>query len=192
MDTYTLLKLTHIVGFIMLGSGVFAIFLSEWQTLTTHDVHVFAEAARFNVIFRNCLIAPGSVVLIVSGPLLILELDLGFFEEPWVFGMWALFLMEAVEGNLVARRHNRRTIIWARHALETGALTPEIRRQAHPHVGVFAHVLDLPILAVIVYCGAGRPESWTEVAIAFVIAIAVAAALSATIPRLHLRAPQPA
>ena len=185
MDSYTLLKLTHIVGFIMLGSGVFAIFLSEWQTLTTHDVHVFAEAARFNVIFRNCLIAPGSVVLIVTGPLLI-------FEEPWVVGVWALFLMEAVEGNLVARRHNRRTIKWARHALETGALTPEIRRQAHPHVGVFAHFLDLPVLAVIVYCGATRPESWTEVAIAFATAIAVAAALSATIPRLHLRAPQPA
>lgn len=192
MDTYTLLKLTHIVGFIMLGAGVFAIFLSEWQTLTTHDVHVFSEAARFNVIFRNSLIAPGSVVLIVSGSFLIVHLDLGFFDEPWVVGMWALFLFEAFEGNLVARRHNRRTIEWARHALEAGALTAEIRRQAHPPLGVFAHFLDVPMLAVIVYCGTVRPESWTEIAIATGIAIAVAAALSATIPRLHLRALQPA
>ena len=185
METYTLLKFTHIIGFLLIFGGIFAIFLSEWQSHATHDVRVFAEAARYNLIFRNCLIAPGSIVVTITGIFLVMELDIGFFEEPWLVAMWGLFACEFVEANIVARRHNRRTLRCARRALEAGALTPEIRREAHGPLGVFTHFLDIPMTAVMVWCGVARPDGWTGIAIGVVIAIAVAMALSATVPRLH-------
>lgn len=188
MDTYTLLKFTHVIGFLLIFGGVFAIFLSEWQSHTTHDVRVFAEAARYNLIFRNCLIAPGSVVVTITGIFLVLELDIGFFDEPWLVGMWGLFAFEFIEANLVARRHNRQTLRCALQALETGALTPELRREAHGRVGIFTHFLDIPITAVMVWCGVARPEGWSGIAIGVAIAIAVALALSATVPQLYRRA----
>ncbi len=187
MDTYTLLKFTHVIGFLLISGGVFAIFLSEWQSHTTHDVRIFAEAARYNLIFRNSLIAPGSVVVTITGIFLVLELDIRFFDAPWLVGMWGLFAFEFIEANAVARRHNRQTLRCARQALETGALTPELRREAHGPVGIFTHFLDIPMTAMMVWCGVARPEGWTGIAIGVAIAIAVAIALSATVPQLHRR-----
>ncbi len=185
MDTFTLLKFFHAIGFLLIFGGIFAIFLSEWQSHTTHDVRVFAEAARYNLIFRNCLIAPGSIVVTITGIFLVLELDMGFFEEPWLVGMWGLFACEFFEANLVARRHNRQTLKSARQALETGALTPEVRREAHGSVGIFTHFLDIPMTAVMVWCGVARPDSWIEIVIGAAIAIVVAMALSLTVPNFH-------
>ena len=189
MDTYTLLKFIHIMGFVLIFSGVFAIFFSEWQSHTTHDVRVFAEAARYNLIFRNCLIAPGSIIITITGIFLVLELDMGFFDEPWLVGMWGLFAFEFIEANVVARRHNRQTLKCARRALDAGALTPELRREAHGPVGIFTHFLDIPITVVMVWCGVTRPDGWTEIAIGVAIAVALAVALSMTVPHLYRRTP---
>jgi uncharacterized membrane protein len=192
MDTYTLLKFIHIMGFVLIFSGVFAIFLSEWQSHTTHDIRVFAEAARYNLIFRNCLIAPGSIIITITGIFLVLELDIGFFDEPWLVGMWGLFAFEFIEANVVARRHNRQTLKCARRALEAGALTPELRREAHGALGIFTHFLDIPITVVMVWCGVARPDGWTGIAIGVAIAVALAVALSMTVPHLYRRTPAPA
>ncbi len=187
MDTYTLLKFAHIIGFIVLGAGLLSMFISEWRAHATHDVNVFAEAARYTLIFRNSLIMPGAITITVSGIYLILYLDLGFFSEPWVVGMWGLFVLEAIEGNTFARMNNRRSLRRARQAVDDGALTPQVRREAHRVPGVFAHFLDLPMFLVMVYCGTVRPESWTEIAIGVVIALLVAGVLAATVPGLYRR-----
>ena len=187
MDTFTLLKFTHFVGFMLIFAGTLAIFISEWHTFTTQDVGTFAEAARYTLVFRNTMIAPGSIVIIITGIWLVLHLDLGFFETPWLVGMWGLFLFEFIEANLIARPHNRRTLRCAREALESGTLTPEVRAAAHDALGIFMHFFDVPITLVMLYCGVARPETWTEILIAVAIAVLVAALMSLTIPGLHQR-----
>ena len=65
--------------------------------------NVFAEAARYTAIFYDSLAITGALLVAVSGFLLVLELGLGFFDEPWLVGMWGLFLFEFVEGTSAHR-----------------------------------------------------------------------------------------
>jgi Predicted integral membrane protein (DUF2269) len=182
MDYYLLLG--HIAGFILLGGGLLAVFVSELRAHTTDDVHVFAEAAWYTAIFYDALALPGALLVGLSGLLLIFELGLGFFEEPWLVGMWGLFLFEFVEGNTITRIEYRRTLRQSRKALAAGHLTPELRNQARNILGRFTHFLDVPLFAVIVYCGAMRPAAWGHVIIAILVAVALAAALTFVAPRL--------
>jgi uncharacterized membrane protein len=184
MDYYLLLKLGHIAGFILLGGGLLAVFISELRAHTTDDVHVFAEAAWYTAIFYDALVVPGALLVGLSGLLLIFELGLGFFEEPWLVGMWGLFLFEFVEGNTITRIEYRRTLRQSRKALAEGHLTPELRNQARNIFGQFTHFLDVPLFAVIVYCGAMRPTASGHVIVAILIAVALAAAVTFVVPRL--------
>ena len=187
MDTYTLLKFAHYLGFLTLVGGLIGVFVVEWRAHTTHDVDVFAEAARYTVIFYDGVVLPGAGVIAVSGVWLVLHLDIGFFSEPWLVGMWGLFVFEFVEGNSLTRIQFRRTLRHAPDARAAGTLTPEVRKQARTPLGIFAHFLDLPLIAVMIYCGVARPESWVVVGVAILIAIVAAIILSLVIPTLNRR-----
>jgi|OM-RGC.v1.015503668 uncharacterized membrane protein len=188
LDTYSLLKFVHVLGFLMMGGGLLGVFISEWRAFATNNLYVFTEAARYTVILRFSLVVPGALVVLISGTILIFHLDLGFFEEPWLVGMWGLLIIEGFEGNTLTRKHILHSRRLANQAFEAGALSEEVRSRARGPLSIFTHFLDLPIFIVIVYCGVAKPETWTEVVIATVISFAVAAALSMTIPRLHQRA----
>jgi hypothetical protein len=187
MDPYLLLRLGHVVGAILLGGGLLAVFVSELRAYHTDDVHAFAEAAWYTATFYDGLVVPGALLLGASGLLLKLELGLGWFDQPWFTGMWGLFLFEVVEGNTVTRLQFRRTLQRSRAALPTGVLTAEVRTEARSLLGQIAHFLDLPLLVVIVWCGVIRPESWSEVATAIALALITAALLAALVPRLARR-----
>ena len=120
----------------------------------------------------------------VSGLLLIRELGLGFFAEPWLVGMWGLFLFEFVEGNTITRLQFRRTLRRSRQALAQGNLTAEARDEARTLLGQMTHFLDVPLFLAIVYLGAVRPVSWGHVLTAVGVALGAAAVLTVTVPRL--------
>lgn len=184
MDYYTFLKFLHIIGLVSLGGGLLAVFVSELRAYGTDDIAVFAEAARFTAVFYDALAVPGAVILAISGVLLIFELGLGFFEEPWLIGMWTLFVFEFIEGNIVTRVQFRRTLRESRRFIAEGRMTPEMRRQARTAVGTFTHFLDIPLFVVIVYCGAVRPGVWPDIIVALVSAVLVSMVLAAIVPRL--------
>ena len=185
MDYYTLLKFGHIVGFILLGGGLLAVFISELQAYRTTDIKVFAEASRYTAIFYDSFAISGALLVGVSGFFLVLELGLGFFEEPWVVGMWGLFLFEFIEGNTVTRTQFRKTLRRSRDALERGVpLTDDLREEARSLLNQIVHFLDIPLFTVIVYCGTVRPDSWIHVLIAIAIGVSIAAVLTIFVPRL--------
>jgi uncharacterized membrane protein len=188
MDYYTLLKFAHIVGFILLGGGLLAVFVSELQAYRTTDIRVFAEALRYTASFYDSFVISGALLVGVSGFFLIRELGLGFFEEPWLVGMWGLFLFEFIEGNTVTRIQFRRALRRSREALAHGGpLTNDIRDEVRSLLNRIVHFLDVPLFTLIVYCGTVRPDSWSHVLGAIIIALAVALLLMITIPRLARR-----
>lgn len=187
MDGYLLLRFAHFVGLAFLGGGLLAVFVSELRAYRTDDLRVFAEAARYTALFYDALVVPGSLLLAASGLFLAIELSLGLFEAPWFVAMWGLFVLEFVEGNTITRIQFRRTLRKSVAALERGALTDELREAARTPLGQIAHFLDIPLLLVIVYCGAVRPASWSHVAVALGAAIGMAALLTLTVPRLARR-----
>ena len=184
MDYYSLLRLAHIIGFIVLGGGLLAVFVSELRASRTAEVGRFAEAAWYTATFYDALVLPGAALVGSSGVLLTFELGLGLLSEPWLVGMGGLFLFEFIEGNTVTRRQFQRTLRRSRKALRSGRLTAADREQARTPLGQVTHFLDLPLFLVIVYCGAMRPDSWGHVLAAIGVALVATVILAAAVPRL--------
>lgn len=184
MDTFQVLRYVHILGFIFLGGGLLGVFVSEWRGYGATRTVAFAEAAFYTAILYDFLALPGALMILVSGPLLIYKLGAGYFDFPWLVGMWGLFLFEFIEGNTLTRIQFQRTLRIARALPEDEPLTQEKRSDARNWLGQFVHFLDLPLFSVIVYCGVFRPDSWAYVIGPIGIAIAAALALTAAVPRL--------
>jgi uncharacterized membrane protein len=189
VDIYHLLRFLHFAGFIFLGGGLLAVFVSEWRAYRATRTVVFAEAAFDTAILYDFLVLPGALMILVSGPLLIYKLGLGYFDAPWLVGMWGLFVFEFIEGNTVTRVQFRRTLRLSRALPEDEPLREDKRRLARTSIGQLAHFFDVPNFAVIVYCGVFRPDTWPQVAGAIGIAIAAALTLTLAVPRLAAAPP---
>ena len=184
MDYYSALRFGHMVGFIALGGGLLAVFISELRAYRTVDACRFAEAAWYTAMFYDALVLPGASIVSVSGLLLVVELGLGWFSEPWLVGMWGLFLFEFIEGNTITRREFQRTLRRSGVVLESEELTPRDREDARTPLGQITHFLDVPLFMAIVYYGATRPDTWAHVLAALAAALMLAAILTVAVPRL--------
>ena len=184
MDYYSALRLAHMVGFIALGGGLLAVFVSELRAYRADDAYRFAEAAWYNETFYDALVLPGAVIVGLSGFLLVIELGLGFLSEPWLVGMWGLFLFEFIEGNTITRRQFRRTLRRSRAVLQTGELTTEDREDARTWLGQVTHFLDVPLFLAIIYYGAIRPDDWAHVLAAVAVGLVAAGVLTVAVPKL--------
>ncbi len=67
MDLYLLSRFAHIVGVILLGGGLLAVWISEFQAYRTNEIAVFAESARYTAIFYDFLVIPGAITVAISG-----------------------------------------------------------------------------------------------------------------------------
>jgi hypothetical protein len=183
-NLYVLLRFFHFTGFIFLGGGLLAVFVSEWRGYGATRPVVFAEAAFYTAILYDFMAVPGALMMLITGPLLIWKLGYNYFDTPWLTGMWGLFLFEFIEGGTLTRSQFRRTLRISRSWPEDRPLTEEVRSDARTFAGRLAHFLDLPLFSVIIYCGVARPGSWLEVGGAIGIAIAAALGLMSVVPRL--------
>jgi uncharacterized membrane protein len=186
-DLYLLLRFFHFTGFIFLGGGLLAVFVSEWRGYSATRSVVLAESAFYTAILYDFMAVPGALMMLITGPLLIWKLGYNYFDAPWLTGMWGLFLFEFIEGNTLTRVQFRRTLRVSRSLPEHQPLTEQTRREARTFIGRLAHFLDLPLFSVIIYCGVARPDNWLEVGRAIAIAIAAALALTVFVPRLAER-----
>ena len=184
MDAYLLLRLLHFAGFIFIGGGLLAVFVSELRAYLTTETKSFVEAAQYTAIFYDGLVLPGAVMILISGPLLIHQLGVGYFAAPWIVGMWALFAFEFIEGNTITRIQFQRTLRLSKLLPQDQPLTKERREGVRSFLGQFAHFLDIPLFFAIVYCGVARPDDWKEVIAAIAGALAAATVLTLCVPRI--------
>ncbi len=187
MDLYLVLRFFHHIGYILVGGGLAAVFISEWRGYSATRTAAFTESAFYTAILYDYVVVPGALTQVVTGPLLIWTLGYNYFDTPWLTGMWGLFLFEFIEGNTLTRVQFRRTLKVSRSLPEGEPLTDEIRGRARTFIGRLAHFLDVPLFTVIVYCGVARPDSWLEVGSAIGIGIAAALVLMSVVPPLAER-----
>ncbi|MDL1863362.1 DUF2269 family protein [Betaproteobacteria bacterium PRO7] len=185
--TYNLLKFVHILGAILMGAGLMAVWMADLRSRQLRDLLPFAEAVRNIAVCYDGLVVPGSLLLLFSGGWMIAEFHggLAFLGVPWLAGMVILFLAEFIEGNTVTRLYFMRMRRMTRRALAEGRFTPELERERGKLVPSFTHFLDLPALTLIVALGALKPDSWPLLIVGSVIAVALSSALTAWIPRLY-------
>lgn len=184
---YSLLKLTHIIGVVLIGAGLIGVWMSDLRSRQLRELHAYAEAVRNVAVFYDGLVLPGALLLMVAGAWLILAFYGGsaFLRQPWLAGMVVLFLIEFVEGNTITRVHFMRLRRLTRAALAQGRFTPALLAKKDRSVPTFTHFLDLPVLLLIVTLGTIRPESWALFGYGVLVALITATALTYAIPRLY-------
>jgi hypothetical protein len=185
--TYPLLKLAHVLGAILIGGGLIAVWLSDLRSRQLRELPQFSEAVRNIAVFYDGVVVPGAVILLVSGTWLIVELYDGwaFLTTPWLAGMVLLFALELIEGNTVTRLYFLRLRRLTQEALRTAEFTPALQKARAESVPTFTHFLDLPILFLIVALGVIRPDTWTLFFVGGGTALLIAAVLTIYIPRLY-------
>ena len=185
--TYTLLKFAHVLGAILIGGGLIAVWLSDLRSRQLHELPHFAEAVRNIAVFYDGVVVPGAILLLVSGTWLIIEFfgDWGFIKIPWLAGMVILFAFEFIEGNTITRLYFMRLRKLTNEAQEVGGFTPQLESARAETVATFTHFLDLPILFLIVALGVIKPDSWAPFLAGLVASITIATALTIYIPRLY-------
>jgi len=185
--TYNLLRFAHILGAILMGAGLVAVWMADLRSRQVRDLTAFAEAVRNIAVCYDGLVVPGALLLLASGSWLIGQYygGLASLGVPWLAGMVVLFLAEFIEGNTVTRLYFMRLRRMTREALAQGHFTPELERERGKSLPSFTHFLDLPVLTLIVALGALKPDSWTLFIAGSILALAVASALNVWIPRLY-------
>ncbi len=185
--TYNLLRFAHILGAILMGAGLVAVWMADLRSRQVRDLTAFAEAVRNIAVCYDGLVVPGALLLLASGSWLIGQYygGLASLGVPWLAGMVVLFLAEFIEGNTVTRLYFMRLRRMTREALAQGHFTPELERERGKSLPSFTHFLDLPVLTLIVALGALKPDSWTLFIAGSILALAVASALNTWIPRLY-------
>lgn len=184
---YSLLKFAHVLGAILIGGGLIAVWLSDLRSRQLRELPRFAEAVRNVAVFYDGVVVPGAILLLISGTWLIVEFFGGwrFIEVPWLAAMVVLFAFEFIEGNTVTRRYFMRLRTLTDAAQRVGVFTPELERARAESIATFTHFLDLPILFLIVALGVIRPHTWDLFLAGLAAAIALAAILTVYIPRLY-------
>jgi uncharacterized membrane protein len=185
--TYTLLRFAHVLGAILIGGGLIAVWLSDLRSRQLRELGPFAEAVRNIAVFYDGVVVPGAILLLVSGTWLIIQYFNGwaFLQVPWLAGMAGLFAFEFVEGNTVTRLYFMRLRRLTKDALKVGRFTPELERARAEKVATFTHFLDLPILFLIVALGVIKPDTWALFAAGVAASVVIATCLTIYIPRLY-------
>lgn len=185
--TYELLKLAHIIGAVLIGGGLIGVWLSDLRSRQSRELVRFSESVRNIAVFYDGVVVPGAIVLLISGTWFIVEFYGGwnFVSIPWLAGMVFLFVFEFIEGNTVTRIYFMRLRRLTHEALEIGEFTPELEKARAENIPAFTHFLDLPMLFLIITLGALKPDTWEVFVVGSLAAIALAAALTLFIPRLH-------
>jgi len=185
--TYSLLRFAHLVGLMLIGSGLIGVWVSDLRSRKVRDLVLFGEAIRNIAVFYDGLVVPGALILFISGAWMTADVwgGWGFLDHPWLAGMVLLFVLEFVEGNTITRLYFMRLRRLANDALSRGGVTSELARARQEHVPTFTHFLDIPMLLLIISLGALRPDTWTQFIIGTIAALSVATVLTLWIPRLY-------
>lgn len=183
--TYSMLKLLHLLGALLMTSGLIGVWLADARNRQVSDLIAFAEAARYIRVFYDGLTFPGALLLLISGgPLIALNYGFGFLQHPWLVGMMLLFLFEFIEGNTVTRLAFTKLNREAQKSLAAGRFTPELLRLQQRRLSTFTHYLDLPVVAVIIMLGVLRPYTWDLLITGTLTAVFIAGILTLMLPRM--------
>ncbi len=182
---YGLLKFFHILGAVLIGSGLIGVWMADLRSRQLRELRLFSEAVRNIAVFYDGLVVPGALLLLISGTWMIVKFYGGWVQLPWLAGMVGLFAFEFIEGNTITRLYFMRLRRLTQSALDAGQVTPELEHARGELVPTFTHFLDLPMLFLIIALGATQPTTWTLFFAGSFVAVALATLLTLVIPRLY-------
>ncbi|MCW8833483.1 MAG: DUF2269 domain-containing protein [Colwellia sp.] len=185
---YVYLKYFHILGAILLATGLIGVWLFDLRSRQQHeDLVRFGESIRNIRTFYYGLTTPGAIIMLITGVWLVIEFYGGpdFIDHPWLAGMIFLFLFEFIEGNTITRIYFDKIYKLSEASLEAGEFSEELKTSISKHLPTFTHFLDLPIVFVIIFIAVTRPTDWNTFFVGLPLAIAVSLLFSWYIPKKY-------
>jgi uncharacterized membrane protein len=174
---YEALKVAHVVGVVVLGLGLAAVWVLDFTGRRARSLDEVAAAARRVALAYDVVVVPGALVMMASGGWMIATIyGSAFLEIPWLAAMVILFSLEFLEGNIITRLFFLRLRRVTAAAASGGhGWPPEAQGSFVPS---FTHFLDIPVFALVVYLGVLKPTDWSTPILG--CALAIAAALTQT------------
>lgn len=180
--THGMLVAAHVVAAVMLGIAIAGLWLVDGKARRTTDLSTFQRMLRRMAAIEQRLLMPSVITLLASGVWLVAG-TWGFWSVvyvPWLAGMVALYVFQAVWANAVTRPQAARLERLAAEAQLAGAITPALHVARLGFVASFGRHVEPLAYLLIMALGAFRPMSWTGV-LAGVAAAGVAAGVSAAL-----------
>ncbi len=184
---YSILKYLHVLGAVLMGSGLIGVWLADLRSRQHRDLIRFSEAIRYIAVFYDGVVVPGALILLFSGIWFTIKYfgGWGFLDIPWLTGMIVLFAFEFIEGNTITRMYFMKLRRLTNLALTEGEITPELEKERGKLIPSFTHYLDLPMLFLIIALGVIKPSTWNTFIYGSAIAIALALFFTVLIPRMY-------
>lgn len=183
--TYSLLKLLHILGAVLMSSGLIGVWLAELRSRQVTDLASYAESIRYTRVFYDALTLPGALLILASGGAMVALFYGGnLLQLPWLMGMILLFLFEFIEGNTVTRLSFRKLSKLTDEAIDQGQFTPQLLEQQQKSLPAFTHFLDLPLVTLLIMLGVLRPQTWDLFIAGTLTAMFVAGSLTYLVPQM--------
>lgn len=173
---HEVLKTAHIVGVVVLGLGLAAVWVMDLIGRRARSLDEIATAARRVALAYDAVVVPGALLMMASGGWMIaIFYGSAFLDIPWLAGMVILFSLEFLEGNTITRLFFLRLRWVTAEAAASGrhSWPPEARGSLLPS---FTHFLDMPVFALVVYLGVLKPTDWSKPILGFELAIIAALA----------------
>ncbi len=179
--THAALVAAHVAGALLLGAGIAGSVYAAERARRVLTLEQLDEALRLGARIEQRVLAPGVVLLLVSGAWLVFAHYGGwrFVDVPWLAGMVLLFAIESVRGAALKRRHGVRLARLVADARERGRFVHELDRARHDSGAAFGRFLEATIFVLLVALGVFRPQSWAPFWAGASAAVVGAAALTA-------------
>ena len=183
--THAALVVSHAAGALLLGAGIVGSLVAAERARRMRTLKQLDDALRVGALFEQRVLAPGVVLLLVSGSWLVVSYYGGwrFVDVPWLAGMVLLFAFESARGATLKRGHVIRLARLVEDARARGRFVPELDRVRNDPVAAFGRFLEATVFVLLVALGVFRPQSWTMFWGGTVLAVSVAAMLTSYVGR---------
>ncbi|MES2258224.1 MAG: DUF2269 family protein [Pseudomonadota bacterium] len=181
---FSVLKLMHVIAFVVLGAGLIGVLLSDLRARKAPDFALLLDSIEAMLAFYYRLVVPGSLLILLSG----FSMVFGYYgwavlDTPWLAGMMVLFVFEFFEGHLIMKLHYLKLREGIDKARQAAAPVPELESELGARLTLATHFLDVPNFALIVTLGIVRPTDWTLFGIGLTLVVAVTAWMTLSVPR---------
>lgn len=173
----------HVIGFAAMGGMFLFAYAAEILAWRSGDRALAAGVLRLKGAIHSTLVQVMALITLASGIALGLLLDYDFLSPPWFAAMWIGFFLGAALGRIVGKPH-----VSALYQALTEAGSDEAGRIFRQPLKRVLVSMDVPLIGFLIYLGVARPMAWGDVALAFVVAIVVAALMAGLILKVGPKA----
>lgn len=171
---------THLIGALLLGAAVVALWIADARIRRARDCGTIARAGRRAGWVAQRVLMPGVALLAITGVWLVASYYGGwnFVRIPWLAGMAAIFVFQSAWARAVTHPHAAHMRSLLAGTRDADPVTPALERARRKPLVRFGQQFEPALFVLAVALGLLRPMHWTSVVTGAIAAALVAAALA--------------